>query len=75
MILRSVVRGQPVDQRALSRPGRSGNAHDKRFSRFRENSLQKFFRARVVILNRSDGTRNRAHVPCANLLSPVFYRS
>ncbi len=70
----AVIARQPVDQRALPRPGRASNSREIRLACVREKQPKQRLRFWLMVFNRRDRARNRAHVAGAHLLRPFFNR-
>src|SRR5580704_16404672 len=72
LILAAIMAGQAIDERALARSGRTGDADQICVSCIGKNLAQNLFRFARAIFNRGDSTRNRTDVASAHLLCPVF---
>ena len=66
---RAVVLGELIDQRALARSGRAGEAENAGLAAVREKRLQAARRIRAAIFNGADGARKRARIASAH---PVY---
>src|SRR5260370_25106235 len=68
----AVIARQAVDQRALPCPRRASNSREIRLARVRKEQLKQRFRFGLMVFNRRDRARNRAHVARPHLLRPFL---
>ena len=70
--LRTVMRRQSIDERALPRSRRARHSDHKRVAGVRENPLQEILSPRIVVLNGTNRAGNGADIPGAYLFGPRF---
>src|ERR1700676_32360 len=70
-----MIRGEPIDQRALSRAGRPRDASEISLAGVRKKLAQQFFRFLRMILDRGNCARDGAHIPGPDLAGPVTHGS
>ena len=69
-ILFAIVLGQLIDQRALARPRRSGQAENSRVARLRKQGFQQLRPPRRSILHSGDGAGQSPRIAAAQALKP-----